>query len=163
MGGRNHFNFPPKPPIKPSAEVTPLIQIVYASAAREVMTPLALNHLLTQSRARNLRHNVTGMLLYHSGSFLQVLEGAAPDIDLIMDSIQRDPRHHRIKILVRRDIDFREFEAWSMGYIDTSAWPAKPGRVDYHRVLRQLYGVPSIAHRYLRLFQQGLCRQANLG
>jgi hypothetical protein len=138
-----------------------LIQIVYASAAREPFTPLALNNLLVKSRARNLRHKVTGMLLYHSGSFLQVLEGAADDVDLIMASIVRDPRHHRIKVLVRREIEFREFEAWSMGYIDTSSWPAKPGLVDYHRVLQQLSGVPSIAHRYLRLFQQGLCRQAN--
>ncbi len=138
-----------------------MIQLVYASAATAPFTPDALKALLAKARMRNTTYGVSGMLLYHEGSFLQVLEGEPTHIDLIYHSIARDPRHRSPKVLFKSEIARREFPDWSMGYVDTTAWPSRaPGHVDYLRLPEPASNVPTAARKYLRLFQQGLCRQA---
>jgi hypothetical protein len=134
-------------------------QLVYASAAVVTFTREDLQRLLAQARAKNLIHHVTGMLLYDSGSFMQVLEGPEAGVDAIWGSIQRDPRHHQIVVRYRQPVEAREFPEWTMGFIDTSRWDLSPGRIDYGRV-PEIFAAPTAAQRYLRLFHQGLCRRA---
>jgi len=55
-----------------------LIQLIYVSAATNRFNPAELRELLRLARLKNQQLDVTGMLLYHEGSFLQVLEGPAP-------------------------------------------------------------------------------------
>lgn len=50
-------------------------QAIYSSAAVEPFIDSALAELLALARLNNGRLGVTGMLLYHDGSFLQALEG----------------------------------------------------------------------------------------
>ncbi len=52
-----------------------LINLVYKSTAVCPMTQQDLLDLLIQSREKNHRLHVTGMLLYQKMTFLQVLEG----------------------------------------------------------------------------------------
>jgi hypothetical protein len=52
-----------------------MYQVFYSSAALVPFSDAELTDLLAVSRANNLRLGVTGMLLYHDGSFLQALEG----------------------------------------------------------------------------------------
>jgi len=138
-----------------------MIQIVYVSAALEPFSLSALDTLLVKARARNTFHKVTGMLLYHSGSFLQVLEGPVDSVELIFNSIRRDPRHTDTKILNTQTVVRREFADWSMGFLDVSSWPFDtPGKIDYRLALMKLPDAPSAAKRYIQLFHQGLCRQA---
>jgi hypothetical protein len=138
---------------------TQMIQIVYVSAAIAPFTREDLHNLLAQSRAKNVINKVTGMLLYHSGSFLQLLEGPQAAVEQIFASIQRDPRHHQIKVLIHQPIDHREFPDWTMGFMDTSHWTLPPGMINYHMV-PEVAAASTAAQRYLRLFHQGLCRQA---
>lgn len=136
-----------------------MIQLVYASAATQPMSTNELNALLRRARSKNRLYEVTGMLLYHSGSFLQVLEGPESGIETIYRSIDRDPRHVRPKILSRENIRRREFDGWSMGFSDTSDLLHRPeGFVEY-RTLPALADASSRAGQYLRFFKQGLCRQ----
>jgi hypothetical protein len=138
-----------------------LIQIVYASAAAEPFSADALKLLLAKARTRNATYGVTGMLLYHGGSFLQVLEGYEADVEIIFAFILRDPRHLNVNVLHRQTIQHREFPEWSMGFLSASGPPQKaPGLIDYRLALLNLNSAPTAAKRYLRLFQQGLCRQA---
>ena len=138
-----------------------MIQLVYASAATKTFTPEALRLLLGKARARNATFGVTGMLLYHNGSFLQVLEGPEAGVDRILASILKDPRHTTARTLSRAQVAVREFEAWSMGFVDTSNTRAQPvGHVDYHRALPGLSNSGSKARRFLRFFQDGLYREA---
>ena len=136
-----------------------MVQLIYASAATRPFSAPQLNTLLEKARARNSLFSVTGMLLYHSGSFLQVLEGPEDNVELILASIRRDPRHTNTKILSRQSSMRREFDQWAMGFVDTSQLERTPGLVDYHRTLRKLTIGSSEAKRYLRFFQDGLCRQ----
>ena len=139
-----------------------MIQLVYASAATRPFTPEALKTLLTKARARNANFGVTGMLLYHTGSFLQVLEGPEAGVDRILASILKDPRHTTARTLSRAIIVKREFEAWSMGFVDTSHTFSQPaGHVDYHRALPALTNSGSTARKFLRFFQDGLYREAS--
>ena len=138
-----------------------VIQLVYASAATHPFTPEALKQLLTKARARNSMYGVTGMLLYHKGSFLQVLEGPEDGVDRILASILKDARHTTARTLSRAMVTAREFEAWSMGFVDTTHSVAHPaGHVDYHRELPGLTQSGSKARKFLRFFQEGLYREA---
>src|SRR3982751_6377232 len=84
--------------------------------------------ILAKSHENNGRLNVTGMLLYRSGNFLQVLEGQETVIDDLFKVIMQDPRHHQVTLLLKRPVPSRQFEQWEMGFtnidkIDTSALP----------------------------------------
>jgi hypothetical protein len=137
-----------------------MVQLIYASAAVRPFTPLELTSLLTKAQTRNSLHGVTGLLLYSSGSFLQVLEGAEDKVDLIFASIDRDPRHSNSKILLRSRVARPEFDQWSMGFENTSASIVSiPGALNYNQALASLTLGSSDAKRYLRFFKEGLCRQ----
>lgn len=138
----------------------PLIQVIYASAATTPFTPQALRGLLAKSRSRNTLYDVSGMLLYHGGSIVQVLEGSEESVNLIFASVEKDPRHDRIRCLSRGPIKTREFDAWSMGFVDTSAdFSRSAGYVDYQHMVRAMSDSGSHARKLLRFFQQGLYRQ----
>lgn len=136
-----------------------MLQLVYASAATAPFSPRDLELLLSRARLRNGLYQVTGLLLYHSGSFLQILEGPEAGVDTIYGHIVRDRRHTAARILNRQQVARREFEGWSMGFANTSDSLYKPsGFVDYHRELPSLSDASTRAAQYLRFFQQGLCR-----
>jgi hypothetical protein len=80
--------------------------------------------LLTQSKGWNQDHDMTGMLLYIEGRFLdhlegrfmQVLEGSEYEVERIFDKIKKDSRHHQLIVLRQDDLDDRNFDNWQMGF-----------------------------------------------
>ncbi len=137
-----------------------MIQLIYASAATKPFAVDDLKALLSKARARNTLYKVSGMLLYHSGSFLQVLEGPDQSVDLILNSVFKDARHNNTRTLSRTTIQSREFPNWSMGFTDTTLALSRPeGHVDYVRGLPALTDAATHAKRFLRFFQEGLYRQ----
>ncbi len=91
-------------------------RIVYSSAAVGSVDEQTLSDILAAARLRNARRDITGMLLYRDGVFLQLLEGSRVEVDLVMEAIRRDPRHRRLTLLLDERIEARAFPAWSMGY-----------------------------------------------
>lgn len=75
----------------------PLRQRVYRSTAVRAMGPQALHELLEQSRARNALEDITGLLVYHDGCFVQWLEGPASSVERVWNSILHDPRHTEVE------------------------------------------------------------------
>lgn len=137
-----------------------MIQLIYASAATEPFTTDALKLMLGRARGRNTLHRITGMLVHHEGSFLQILEGPKESVNEVVVSIRRDPRHHSIRTLLQNPIQTREFESWSMGFVDNSfATGSVTGFVDYSRGLPSLNDDGARAHSFLRFFREGLYRQ----
>ena len=94
-----------------------MYELVYASAARRLFNPLELAELLKRARANNERLGVSGALLYHEGSFLQVLEGDERAVKALFSVIQQDARHWRVLVLREGPVAARSFEAWSMGFV----------------------------------------------
>jgi len=94
-------------------------QIVYTSTANQDFPPADLKKLLIGARMRNKALGVTGMLVFHDGSFLQALEGEKRAVNEIFVLIQGDPRHRDLFILhCGPGPDQRVFGDWSMGFAD---------------------------------------------
>jgi hypothetical protein len=93
-----------------------LISLVYVSLAAHLMSEDELRELLRVSRDRNKQRNITGMLLYRDGFFIQVLEGKSDDVREVYNKICKDPRHKNIVKVYEQDISKRSFENWSMGF-----------------------------------------------
>ncbi len=103
--------------------------IVYVSAAAEPFSKSALLELLNKARDNNQRRNVTGLLLYKDGDFIQLLEGEQAAVKALFNTISADPRHRGTIIVVEGEADKRLFSDWSMGFRDLSdpAVAATPG------------------------------------
>ena len=93
-----------------------LITLVYVSFAEHTMTDSELRELLEESRQNNARLNITGMLLYRDGFFIQALEGEAEVVDELYANIAKDPRHTHVVTVYRNKITERSFGTWSMGF-----------------------------------------------
>jgi hypothetical protein len=96
-----------------------MYQIVYTSTASQDFTDAELKKLLMRARLRNKEAGVTGMLVFHDGTFLQALEGDMGAVTDIFTRIEKDPRHRDVAVLHRgREPKARAFGDWSMGYAD---------------------------------------------
>lgn len=95
---------------------SPMIAVCYVSSAVEPLSDAAIDALLLASRARNQSNQVTGMLLYCDGNFMQYIEGPSQGLEPIWKSIQRDPRHRGMTTLFEEPVPQRVFRGWSMAY-----------------------------------------------
>jgi hypothetical protein len=93
-----------------------LIHCIYASTAQSAFHESQIPALLQQARTANAALGLTGMLLYIKGSFFQILEGHAEDVDATFERISRDTRHTRVTLIIREPIASRRFGEWTMGY-----------------------------------------------
>lgn len=100
-----------------------MICLMYVSFARTGVTVPDVKDLVGRSARENARFGITGVLLYHDGLFMQVLEGPEADVDRLMANIRKDHRHHSVNVLYRHGIARRYFATWSMGYADFQALP----------------------------------------
>ncbi len=136
-----------------------LIQLIYASAASRPISQLELELLLTKSRQKNQLLGISGMLAYHEGSFLQVLEGKELLVDVLYDQISQDDRHEHCKVLLRTFVDQRHFADWSMGFVNTKLYDLQK-LAGYEDLFRPGFSfdsaAPSVAQRLLLGFRDGL-------
>jgi len=93
-----------------------MFRLVYFSAAVRLFAREHLLDLLGQSRLRNTAESVTGLLLYHQGSFVQALEGPERSVRKVFGSIQADPRHQRVTTVLEETSPERQFPEWTMGF-----------------------------------------------
>ncbi len=93
-----------------------LTRLVYVSSAVEELGDEVLDEILASSVRHNSPQQVTGMLLYSKGGFMQVLEGDEAAIDETFLRIKSDARHHAIFVLSKEPVGGRDFSGWSMGF-----------------------------------------------
>lgn len=93
-------------------------RLIYVSAARQEMTPQQLDSILNAARRNNEPAGVTGLLLFHDGSFFQALEGSSQAVDQIFARIESDPRHSQLIVLQSSAAEARAFPSWSMGFMN---------------------------------------------
>ncbi|MFD0767061.1 BLUF domain-containing protein [Mucilaginibacter lutimaris] len=90
--------------------------IVYLSTAVTLLNDDQLIDILTSARKNNAERNVSGMLLYSEGTFIQVLEGEDTQVDAIFAKIETDPRHKNLITLINGSIVHKNFAEWAMGF-----------------------------------------------
>lgn len=93
-----------------------LYSLVYVSYATHPMTDDELRDLLDVSRRNNARLNITGMLLYRDGFFIQALEGERQAVEDLYERIKQDERHNNVLRVYAHEVTARSFGAWSMGF-----------------------------------------------
>ena len=93
-----------------------LTHIIYASIAASAFDAAELKALLQKIRVKNSERGITGMLLYTSGSFFQVLEGEDTTLADLFAKIAADPRHKNVTKIIQEPITRRDFSDWTMGY-----------------------------------------------
>lgn len=93
-----------------------LIHLIYASKATIDFSEDDIVYLLAKARKNNNSLNVTGMLLFDKGSFLQILEGEEKVVNKLFTEISKDKRHGNIVKIITEAISRRHFNDWSMGY-----------------------------------------------
>ena len=103
------------------AQAENLLRLVYSSRAKNEMSFTRVLTIIAKSRSANKVRNISGMLLYDRGIFLQVLEGPAETVRSLYASIGRDARHHDLKVLMEEPIQTRLFDGWSMGHSGATA------------------------------------------
>ena len=108
-------------------EASEIHQLVYASAATHSMDEEELAQILGSARENNGALGITGMLLYHEGSFLQVLEGEKSAVEALFAKIEKDERHTETLVLLRADVEERSFRRWSMGFYCSASNEELPG------------------------------------
>jgi hypothetical protein len=93
-----------------------MYRIIYLSSAVKYLSDEEIGMLLKQSRNRNRENNISGVLLYIEGDFLQVIEGEKEAIENIFENIKKDSRHKGIICVFNQKVEKREFPDWSMGF-----------------------------------------------
>ncbi len=94
-----------------------LVRCLYASRVVSPAPPDLLNSILVQSRAKNPRLGITGLLCFRNDVFVQVLEGGRDNVCELYNAIVRDNRHQHVRLLTFDEIAERRFSNWTMGKI----------------------------------------------
>ncbi|MES2266603.1 MAG: BLUF domain-containing protein [Bacteroidota bacterium] len=95
--------------------------IVYLSTAVKLLNDDQLIDILTTARKNNADRDVSGVLLYSEGTFIQVLEGDDTHVDTIFAKIETDRRHKNLITLIDSSIAHKNFADWAMGFITTNS------------------------------------------
>lgn len=143
---------------------TPLHQLVYISAAEHDFTEKELQELLAKARENNSKLDISGMLLFHEGSFIQALEGEKAAVESLYNKIGQDKRHTETRVLFRGEVEERHFETWSMGFYRSNQ-SSSENLEGFHKFLksgfkREAREDESLARKALLQFRDGSWRQS---
>jgi len=90
-----------------------MLSLIYSSVATRSLDDDDLAGLLAQSRRANAENDITGVLLFRNGYFLQLLEGPDQAVRAKMATIKHDDRHTKVTVLTEELIEERQFPEWS--------------------------------------------------
>lgn len=94
-----------------------VFHLVYVSHAVEDISYTDIRNILEVSRKNNAQENITGLLVFREGFFLQLLEGTENAVKQVLGNIMMDDRNHSLRVLIETNGE-RLFGDWSMAYLD---------------------------------------------
>lgn len=89
-------------------------QLVYISTGSAELTESDVADILATSQRKNPQRGLTGFLIYNGRNFLQLLEGDAAAIEILMEDLRGDPRHSGVVRIEDVPSDVRRFSDWTM-------------------------------------------------
>ncbi|GAB3930666.1 BLUF domain-containing protein [Mucilaginibacter myungsuensis] len=90
--------------------------LIYISTAKHLLSDDELVEIYTVSREKNQLRNITGVLLYAQGTFIQLIEGPEEAVAVVFTAISKDDRHKNIIKLAHEPSEERAFPDWTMGF-----------------------------------------------
>jgi len=96
--------------------------IVYISeySGSEAEIDQVLESITLKAKTNNPEYDVTGVLFYQNGKFVQIIEGEEESLNKLMKRIESDSRHSNIKYLVNEEIQNHAFKDWNMDSFNLS-------------------------------------------
>lgn len=137
-----------------------LVEVIYVSIATHSLFDWELRRILESAMRHNEEDQITGMLLYSKGSFMQVLEGEKSAVDAALVKIASDPRHHKLQVIARAEITQRSFATWAMGFhgvtaADALSWPGFAPFFQEGFSAESISTKPGVALDILKAFAKG--------
>ena len=133
-----------------------VFQTIYVSVATELLKLTDLSEILTRARESNTKLGISGLLIFHENTFVQVLEGPRAGIESLLKKIELDPRHKNMKILLQKEIEEKEFDQWAMGFFNSALLTSRPvGFVDLSTELSTMLHEETTAQKALLRFMDG--------
>ena len=96
------------------------IQLLYLSNAKPELKQAELDKILEVSRRNNPSRDITGLLVFANGVFIQVLEGPSSEVTNLFETICDDTRHQEVAMLGEYVGQERIFSKWSMGFLQST-------------------------------------------
>jgi hypothetical protein len=93
-----------------------LLSIIYVSSATHLFSNAELEGLLLEAGTFNKAKDVSGVLLYCDGNFMQCIEGPEESVKEVYSLITGSRRHKGLIEIQRAEIEERSFESWAMGF-----------------------------------------------
>lgn len=118
-------------------------RITYLSTAVCQFTHAQLEELAAQATRNNTKHNISGVMYFKGGQFLQVIEGPTAAIDHLWGRLREDERHTWVEALLTEENVEPLFKEWNMGLCDLDhAEP--PPRSEFTAIARFLKTCPDL-------------------
>jgi hypothetical protein len=130
-------------------------QVIYSSQATMPFDIHDIEEILTKARVRNESLDITGVLIYVDGVFIQVLEGKKDRVLELMRSIESDPRHSLLKLFYQAEMSTRTFDDWRMANVDVTReqmakWYDLDGTAPMEQILEDIQRAPSKTPQYIK-------------
>jgi hypothetical protein len=134
--------------------------LTYVSSAVRPFSAGELRTLLEKCISNNRPRDITGMLLYKDGNFMQVVEGEEKAVRATHNIIAKDPRHRGLITLLQGFVPERQFPDWSMGFKDLGADLDRPeGYSEWFNIPltgKEFKADPTRAQKLLLTFRKGM-------
>lgn len=106
-------------PGSPSESPESLVRIVYYSVltlSGDISPPQLVEEIRECAAAANKEASISGVILFNESTLeiIQVLEGSEARVDALFHKISADPRHHDVKVHVRKTTTTRQYAEWGM-------------------------------------------------
>lgn len=79
-----------------------------------------IQDIVRVAKVKNLQLGITGVLFFHNGKFIQVIEGEEKNIRSLLNIINKDKRHQNLVYLVDTVVQSRGFQDWNMDSFNLS-------------------------------------------
>lgn len=116
-----------------------LYQLSYFSKECGDFDKTSLDMLRDQASAFNELSEITGLLMYKNGYFVQIIEGSKEELNKLYTKIENDERHNIIRSKVLKKIKKRSFIDWSMKVIETDIDLRKVRKIDHDAYYLLIY------------------------
>lgn len=84
------------------------------SAESNASVPKSLPRILNKARKNNSANNISGLLIFRNGRYLQILEGPAARVEHLFKKIKSDKRHEDVLLINEFAIEKQSFKGTGM-------------------------------------------------
>lgn len=95
-----------------------LYSVVYTSLVADGVGKDDIDAIVASAQKNNPGLNITGVLFYKGGIFLQLIEGPKKAVLTLYDRIKEDERHKEVTTVYTGFEEDRNFTDWAMAYKD---------------------------------------------